>query len=329
VDPRTRPRAPPRGPRGRGTASASTAGTESTTSTAATNSIGSLARLLPNFFVIGAGQSGTTSLHRYLYLHPQIHVPVLKEPNFFCRAEDGPWPFGRIGERSEYEQLFSADEPMRGDCSPSYSQHPLRGGVPERIAELIPDARHVYLVRDPIERILAHYVHDVSSVGETRPLPDALGELDDPENPYIVGSSYATQLRRYRECFPSERILVVDSADLRARRREALSGIFAFLGVDPDFESRGFEEELNVGSYKRAHSPHYSRLRDSAVGDAWRRLPAGFRKPFSGLARSAAAPRVERPKLGSDLEAALAERLAPEAARLRELTGQRFESWSV
>ncbi len=285
--------------------------------------------MLPNFFVIGAGQSGTTSLHRYLYLHPEVHVPVLKEPNFFCREEDGPWPFGRIGNRSEYERLLAASEPLRGDCSPSYSQHPLRPGVPERIAALIPDARHVYLVRDPIERIAAHYVHDVSSVGEERPLDEALGDLDDPMNPYVVGSSYATQLEAYREHFPAEAVLVIDSGDLRDCRRDALREIFAFLGVDPDFDSPGFEEELNVGSYKRAHSPRYARLRDSALGDAWRRLPPSVRRPLSGAARRATAPPVERPRIGGELRERLAERLKPEAERLRETTGQRFESWSV
>lgn len=285
--------------------------------------------MLPNFFVIGAGQSGTTSLHRYLYLHPEVHVPVLKEPNFFCRAEDGPWPFGRIGERSEYEELFAASEPLRSDCSPSYSQHPLRPGVPERIAALIPEARHVYLVRDPIERIAAHYVHDVSSVGEERPLREALGDLASPKNPFVVGSSYATQLSRYRDNFPAEQILVVDSSELRDRRREALREIFAFLGADPDFDSPGFEEELNVGSYKRAHSPRYARLRDSALGDAWRRLPTGLRRPLSGAARRATAPPVERPKIGGELREALAERLAPEAERLRAMTGRPFGSWTV
>jgi len=188
--------------------------------------------LLPNFFLIGAGQSGTTSLHRYLYLHPEVQVPVLKEPNFFCRAEDGPWPFGRIGERSEYEGMFDSRAAMRGDCSPSYSQHPLRPGVPDRIAELIPEARHLYLVRDPIERIAAHYVHDVASVGEQRPLREALGDLASPMNPFVAGSSYATQLDRYRASFPDNRILVVDSTDLRHRRRESLREIFGFLGVD-------------------------------------------------------------------------------------------------
>ncbi|MFN2612748.1 MAG: sulfotransferase [Solirubrobacterales bacterium] len=285
--------------------------------------------MLPNFFVIGAGQSGTTSLHRYLYLHPEIHVPVLKEPNFFCREEDGPWPFGRIGERSAYELLYDTKLGLRGDCSPSYSQDPLRRGVPRRIAELVPGARHIYLVRDPIERILAHYVHDVSSSGEQRPLADALGDLGDPENPYLVGSSYAHQLERYREHFPEDRILVVDSADLKDGRAAALRQIFAFLGADPGFTSPGFEEELNVGSAKRAHAPGYAGLRDSRIGDAWRRFPGAMRRPLSGAARRAAAPKVERPALDQELRAALAERLAPQAARLRKMTGLALSSWSV
>jgi hypothetical protein len=285
--------------------------------------------LLPNFFVIGAGQSGTTSLHRYLYLHPEVHVPVLKEPNFFCRAEDGPWPFGRIGERSAYESLYDTHAPLRGDCSPSYSQHPLRAGVPERIAELVPDARHLYLVRDPIERIVAHYVHDVSSVGESRSLGEALGDLDDAANPYVLGSSYATQLQRYRDCFPDDRILVVDSDDLRARREETLRRVFEFLGANPGFSSPGFREELNVGSAKRAHSPRYAGMRDSRLGDAWRRLPSALRRPLTAAARRAAAPAVERPQPGPEVRQELALRLAPEAQRLREITGGRFAGWSL
>ena len=285
--------------------------------------------MLPNFFVIGAGQSGTTSLHRYLYLHPEVHVSLLKEPNFFCRAEDGPWPFGRIADRAEYEELYATGEPLRGDCSPSYSQHPLRSGVPERIALLVPDARHVYLVRDPIERILAHYVHDVSSVGETRSLPEALGDLGEPRNPFVVGSSYATQLERYRGSFPDSAILVVDSTDLLVKRVATLRRIFSFLGVDPSFESPGFDEELNVGSTKRAYSPRYAGVRDSMLGDAWRHLPSALRRPLSAVARRASAPKVERPQPDPQLRAALVERLGPEAQRLREMTGERFESWSV
>lgn len=285
--------------------------------------------MLPSFFVIGAGQSGTTSLHRYLGLHPEVHVSDPKEPNFFCRAEDGPWPFGRIGDRKDYEALFEVPEPHRGDCSPSYSQHPIRPGVPERIAELVPEARFVYLVRDPVERILAHYVHDVSSVGESRPFERALGDLDDPANPYVAGSSYGTQLERYLGVFESERILVADSHELRLNREGTMRRIYGFLGADPEFTSPGFSEELNVGSQKRARSGPYAAARDSVLGRAWRRLPPSVREPVSDRVRRASAPPVPRPQPDARLRSELAARLRPEAERLRELTGDSFEAWSI
>ncbi len=286
--------------------------------------------MLPNFFVIGAGQSGTTSLHHYLGLHPQVQVSEPKEPNFFCRPEDGPWPFGRVDSREDYEALFSPGAPARGDCSPSYSQHPLRPGVPDRIADLVPEARLIYLVRDPIDRVVAHYVHDVSSVGERRAFVEALGDLDDPMNPYIVGSSYATQAERFLERFPDEALLIVDSHELRLNREGTLRRIFGFLGVDQRFSSPGFAEELNVGSDKRLHSEGYARARDSRLGELWRRaVPPRLRRPISDRARRATAPAVARPRPDGKLRAALAERLRPETRRLRELTGEAFSAWST
>ena len=186
--------------------------------------------MLPTFFVIGAAKSGTTSLHHYLGLHPEIHVPARKEPAYFCRAEDGPWPFGRVATRGEYESLFESEAPARGDCTPSYSQHPWRSGVPERIRELVPAARFIYLVRDPVERTLAQVQHRYSTGWETRPVREALGNIDEPlGNPYLIPSLYATQVQRYGEVFPPERILVVDSADLKSNRAATLRRISASL----------------------------------------------------------------------------------------------------
>ncbi|MSO42287.1 MAG: sulfotransferase [Solirubrobacterales bacterium] len=286
--------------------------------------------MLPNFFVIGAGQSGTTSLHRYLGLHPQVQVSEPKEPNFFCREQDGPWPFGRVGDRAAYEALFDPEAAARGDCSPSYSQHPLRPGVPDRIAELVPEARLIYMVRDPIDRIVAHYVHSVSSVGESRPFAEALGDLDDRFNPYVIGSSYATQLERFLQRFPDEAMLVVDSHELRLNRLGILRRVFGFLGVDPRFSSAGFSEELNVGSNKRIHSEPYAKARDSRLGGLWRQLvPPALRRPISDRARRASAPAIARPQPDAKLRGALAERLRPETRRLRELTGETFSAWSI
>jgi hypothetical protein len=286
--------------------------------------------VLPTFFLIGAFKSGTTSLYRYLGLHPEIHVPAKKEPGYFCREEDGPYAFNRITTRHEYEALFESTKPLRGDCTPAYSQHPWRSGVPERIHELIPDARFLYLVRDPVERVLAAVQHSYGLGSETRPVRQALGDIDHPfQNRYLIPSLYATQVERYREVFPAERILVVDAADLKSQRTATLQGIFRFLGVDDTVESAGFSVELNPGEERRLPSRGHARLRDSRLGATWRRLPERVRLPIGRrVMRSLTSP-AERPSLDEDLRIALENVFRLEVERLRSLTGHSFASWSL
>jgi hypothetical protein len=287
--------------------------------------------VLPNFFVIGAANSGTTSLYHYLGLHAQIHVSATKEPAYFCRELDGPWRLGRVATRAEYEALFESAAPMRGDCTPAYSQHPWRSGVPERIHELIPTARFIYLVRDPVERVLAQVQH-AQAAGQEQPNPlrVVLGEIDDPlRNRYLIPSLYATQVQRYHDVFPSERMLVVDSADLKSARATTLRRIFRFLGVDEVVASADFSAELNRGEAKRLPSRRYARLRESSLGRAWRRLPGRVRVPVGRrVMRGFTAP-AERPNLEDDLRLALGDIFRPEAERLRALTGLSFASWSL
>src|SRR5262245_29575570 len=120
----------------------------------------------------------------------------MKEPNYFCREEDGPWRWGRVATLAEYEALFDSQAAMRGDCSTAYSMHPWRSGVPERIQELAPHARFIYLVRDPVERTLSYVQHfQVLDFEVPKPLRTTLGNLDDPlHNRYLLPSLYATQL---------------------------------------------------------------------------------------------------------------------------------------
>jgi hypothetical protein len=286
--------------------------------------------VLPTFFVIGAFKSGTTSLHRYLGLHPEIHVSARKEPAYFCRPEDGPYPSGRITRREEYEALFESGKVVRGDCTPAYSQHPWRSGVPERINELIPDAQFIYLVRDPVERVVASVQHSYSVGSETRPVHQALGNIDDPfHNRYLIPSLYATQVERYREVFPAERILVVDAAELKSQRAATLERVFRFLGVHDAVDSARFSVELNVGEERRLPSRGYARLRDSRLGTTWRRLPERVRTPLGRrVMRGFTAP-AERPSIDHDMRGALVDLFRPEVERLRRLTGLSFASWSI
>ena len=162
---------------------------------------------LPTFIVIGAMKAGTTSLARYLDEHPDVFVCNPKEPQFFI--ESGTWDRGVAW----YRELFAGgrDSIARGEASTDYSKLPRHSGVVDRIAAVAPDTRIVYSVRDPIERIRSHYVHEVAHMGLRQPLADAV--RDDPN--YVDFSRYAYQIAPYRERFGDERVQIVTSEDLR------------------------------------------------------------------------------------------------------------------
>ena len=86
---------------------------------------------LPTFFVIGAARAGTTSMHYYLSLHPQIQMSATKEPHYFA-GPPGEIPYGgpRVDSLDDYRKLFDPSAPVRGEASPSYAAYPRRQGVP-------------------------------------------------------------------------------------------------------------------------------------------------------------------------------------------------------
>lgn len=292
-------------------------------------------KMLPNFFVIGAAKCGTTSLSQYLACHPEVHMSAIKETRFFA-APDPTRPFGgpRVERLSDYQSLFRSDAAARGEASPAYSQYPWRTGVPERIHELIPDARFVYLVGDPVTRLVSHYRQAVSQTGQTQPLAqivlDGMGAAGDVEHSFICAGRYALQVERYLEVFSAAQLLVLDQNELRHDRRAALSRVFAFLDVDPDYWSEKFTLEQNRGAeHRRVSSGVYGKLRASPLHRLLETLPPGARDRLVQSARRAIAPPVGDVALDPDLRRRLEAHYRPEVARLRELTGQRFAEWSL
>jgi Sulfotransferase family len=286
---------------------------------------------LPTFVIIGAMKAGTTSLYYYLNEHPQIQMASVKEANFFSGPPNGvPYPTGlkRVEHLEDYEQLFDPAVAARGEASPSYTVYPRRKGVPERIKDLVPDAKLVYLVRDPVARTVSQYQHHVSYEGERRSIEEALGDLADPCGRYTSPSFYAAQLERYLRHFSSENILVVDQADLLAERKATLREIFAFLGVDDSFYSRQFEEEMNTGAELRTYSRFVVLVR-YARSTPLQRLPRGLRVFLRKTVRRIVSRPLEKPPLSDDLRRRLQELYAEDARRLRELTGKTFSTWSV
>jgi hypothetical protein len=287
-------------------------------------------KALPTFFVIGAAKAGTTSLHHYLGQHPQIQMSAVKEPNFFSGSENGiPYPAKRVSRLEDYERLFDPAFEVRGEASPGYSNHPRRRGVPERIAQLVPNARFVYLVRDPIARTVSHYQHLFSIGEERRSLREALADLDDPYLPLLCHSRYATQLELYLRRFPEERVLVVDHDELRTERDVTLRKVFEFLAVEPIVAGESFERELLKSSERRVYPSSYARLVEGVLAPALRWVPRGARQALRHSVERAIWPALQPPTLEDDLRERLRALFAGEVERLRELTGQRFARWSL
>jgi hypothetical protein len=277
---------------------------------------------LPNLVVIGATKAGTTALHAYLSFHPEIQMAAEKPLNFFL-AEDSE------ARLDEYASFFDADAPVRGESSPRYSYDPHLPGVPQRIRAALPDAKLIYLVRDPVERALSDYVH-TSALWEEPPLDRAFAHPEHPYHPYTAPSRYASQLERYLDAFEREQILVIDQAELLADGRGAMRAAFRFLEVDERFDSPRFDERVNPAESRRRLTGTGRWLRGSRLVDVLGHLPARPREALLGSARrlmSRGARPSPRPSV--ELRERLRASLANDTARLRELTGLELASWQV
>lgn len=275
---------------------------------------------LPNLIVIGAQKCGTSSLHNYLAAHPQVSMSRVKEINFF--NDDANWGYGP----EWYARHFEPGR-VRGESSPAYSFLPETEGTAERMHELVPEARLIYLVRDPVERIRSNYVHQRVRGLEPRPFPEA---ATDPDGIYVNHTRYATQLRPFIELFGRERLLIASQERLLSRRAETMRRVFRFLGVDEAFESPEFERLWGTSEGK---GRTYSALAGAAAALQARRLfptlPRNVRWRLQKLVRVDPGAREHGDvTVSAEVAARVAELLGEEVEELRGIAGEPFEEWS-
>jgi hypothetical protein len=280
---------------------------------------------LPNLIIIGAMKCGTSSLHRYLDLHPEIAMSALKEPNFFIDP-DATWTNWGRG-LDWYRSLFDPSVPVRGEASVNYTSRPFTNGVAERMAATLPDVRLIYMVRDPIERAISHYLHARAAGREEEPIEVALADF---ESRFVRRGMYMTQLEPFLDAFGPDRIHIETQERLLADREGTLRRVFAFLGVDESFTSPEFERMWEVTAGKtRKFTIAYRLSRRFGGADRWGTLPPRLRWLGERIAFHPTGGGVERPAISDELRARLRELYAPEAERLRELSGLPLEGWSV
>jgi len=289
--------------------------------------------MLPNLLIIGAQKCGTTSLHRYLKLHPEVSMSVPKELDFFIVPDEQLFPVGNWSRGLDwYRSHFTERTAVRGETSPNYTVYPFTEGVAERAASVVPDAKIVYMVRDPIDRIVSHYLHRVGQGAERRSLNDALGDVDGagPGMTLVYRSMYFMQLERWTRCFPEGSLLVLAQEDLQDDRAETLARVFRFLGVDPGFTHEDFRALSNVSTEKRPPTRVGAWLRRVRGGAAARATPARLRRrAASVLEGSGGASPERRPDLSDARREQLEGMLREDADRLRAFTGRSFPTWSV
>ena len=203
--------------------------------------------MMPNFFVVGAARAGTTSINRYLSEHPEIFIPKAKEMHFFAAEHfpcTGPGDEGMnrlvIRDEAVYTNLFAgvAGEKAIGETSPFYLCLP---GTAERIAQAVPDAKIIMILREPVDRTYSAYMHLVREGRETLSIENGLEREAERKQQgfepmwwYKELSLYYSQVKRYLEMFGEKQVKVLLYEELFSDLGQGLREIFAFLGVRED-----------------------------------------------------------------------------------------------
>ncbi|MGP1383516.1 MAG: sulfotransferase domain-containing protein [Thainema sp.] len=204
---------------------------------------------LPNFLIIGTAKGGTTSLYYYLNQHPQIFMSPVKEPRFFALegedlnfcSPDELFTENSVVTFSEYCNLFSGvtNELAIGEASPLYLYS---HKAPARIKHYIPDVKLIAIIRDPVERAYASYMHYVREGYEKLSFSEALAEEEKRIHEnwvymwyYKRCGYYYEQVKRYLETFESSQVKILLYDDLKRDTLSVLKEIYDFIGVDNSF----------------------------------------------------------------------------------------------
>ena len=279
---------------------------------------------LPNILTIGAMKAGTTSLHHYLDMHPDIYMSKIKEPHFFVKEEN--WSKGL----DWYKKLFVTDKVIRGESSQGYTKCHSEKGVAKRIKETIPNVKLIYLLRDPIDRIISHAVEYFTEIHKITDLnKDLSGNLDI----HIVKTSmYYYQISEYLKYFDLNQIHILTLEDLRDNRLEEMNKIFDFIGVKRLNDNKIFDFVKNSGQEKVIKNKFAKISENSSLKNIVKKV---FRiNTFNKFKRSKLYEKiftkpVAKPVITPEIEKRLIEYLKDDVNKLKDLTGLTFDKWKM
>jgi hypothetical protein len=298
---------------------------------------------LPDFFVAGAPKAGSTALHAALARHPSLYMSAVKEPKFFLT--DGPPPTRggpgdvrtykeHVWRRADYEALYdpATAGQLRGESTPFYLYD---RAAQQRIRALIPGAKLIAVLRDPIERAHSNWTHlwsagldpiddFVTACGEEQRRIDA-GWADFWH--YTALGRYGEQLAHLYEVFPREQVFVFRYRALLEQPAQVLDQICAFLGVPQGVLTEVPRE--NVTAHPRLTLRHRALSRVLRAGAAASSVLPGQTEAavVGALERRLQQDAPPRQPLTWQERQALIPAFTPDIRLLEELTGESFGDW--
>jgi len=294
---------------------------------------------LPDFLVLGAARAGTTAIYGALSTHPGIRLTRAKETNFFAYRDQSLQVFGpgndfinnSITLLDDYLMQFPEEkgDKLFGEVCPLYLYEPR---APTNIRELIPKARLVAMLRNPIDQAWSHFLYARhQAIERESDFVRALMLEDErmaagwqPLFGYSRFPRYGEQLARYLEIFSRDQLLVLDYSDFRRDSTGELRKLVEFIGADPDIPLVP-NENVNASDVPRNDLLQRLIMRPTPLTAAGRILPEGWRRGLREMVANL--NRSKRPGMTGEARSILRERLRDDVEALSDLLGRDYRAW--
>ncbi|MBI4707804.1 MAG: sulfotransferase [Candidatus Omnitrophica bacterium] len=294
---------------------------------------------LPNFFIIGAAKAGTSSLFQYLKQHPQIFMSPVKEPHFFSYKEKVEYSNGpgdkrdAVGNIRDYLALFEGSEQCiaRGEGSTTYLDIE---STPERIKSHVPNAKIIVILRNPVDRAYASFMHRRrDGVEQYSDFSQALQEEEKRiRQKWSMLWHYKTRqfvyekLKRYFNTFDKALIKIYLYDDWRSDNHGVLRDIFRFLEVEENF-SPDISTKHNMGFLPKNEGVHNFFVKQNVFKNILKPLiPFALRQQMK---RKLMNMNFERQPLSPDIRKQLVEAYREDILKVQELIQKDLSSWLI
>lgn len=301
---------------------------------------------IPNFLIVGAAKSGSTSLYHYLNQHPEVYMPINKEPNFMVsdyQLKTSPeCPSFKLDRKRmvfddrEYFQLFDdcMDEHKAiGEATVTYLYKPDEA-IP-KIKKYLGDPKIIIILRNPVKRAFSQYSYVCELGMENEIFQDAIEKESSRlrENwsstfAYVDQGRFYSQVKSYMEAFSNVKLIILE--EFVKDEQKYLKEIFQFLNIDDSFKN-SFDEEHNVSGVPRFKFFHKLLVHDNPVKSVVKGLlrPVFSEDKLRSLGRNARTlNQGEKLELNSEDEDFLREEYKADIIQLEQLTGLNLNIWT-